>query len=34
MKKLVRFARGYGKNIALVILLLAVQAFCDLSLPN
>lgn len=34
MKKLVRFARGYGKNIALVILLLAIQAFCDLSLPN
>ena len=34
MKKLVRFARGYGKNIALVIRLLAIQAFCDLSLPN
>ena len=34
MLRIVKYMKGYGNLVALIVVLLVVQAFCDLALPQ
>ena len=34
MTRIMKYMKGYSKLVALIVVLLVVQAFCDLSLPQ